>query len=51
MNKLKIHLRIPQQVKERVYSKMKALCGNKQAKRFDVSAKQNYATCKRCLSK
>ena len=51
MSKPKVHYRIPKQVSERFYGPgMKALCGNKRAKQFDVSAKDDAATCLRCLA-
>lgn len=51
MSKRKVHFRIPKQVCDRVYTGMKALCGNKRAKTFDVSANDDATTCKPCLAK
>lgn len=50
MSKRKVHFRIPKQVSGRIYTGMKALCGNKRAKTFDVSANDDATTCKRCLT-
>jgi hypothetical protein len=51
MSKPKVHFRIPKQVTERFYGPgMKALCGNKKSKRFDVSAKNDAANCLRCIA-
>lgn len=49
MSSRKVHFRIPTQVRNRVYTGMQALCGNKRAKTFDVSAKDDAATCKPCI--
>ena len=50
MSKRKVHFRIAKQVAGRVYTGMKALCGNRRAKQFDVSAKDDAATCKPCIA-
>lgn len=49
MSRVKVHLRIASQISGRIYTDMKALCGNKRARQFDVSAHETAYTCESCI--